>query len=279
MGRSLIGVAVIGTVIALLLAPDLILAGKAAAPPTQPGAAQLSKKERTGAGANRRTPEPAQAAPKPTAQDVTEEQIQLTLQQYVEKQFEGKVGDVQVRVLNVAEPVSVPAGLLETRVTAGGLDEGLGRRLFRMDLSVDGTHVQTLKVMADIMASAEVVTATRYLKPEETIQAEDLKVAKVQLPALVHDLALDPEAVIGKRVARPLRADAPIRMSALSVPFVVKRGDQVTIEVKHGGLLIQASGTTKASGQIGQSITVTNLDSGKDIRAKVVGPGVVRVGF
>jgi len=279
MGRSLIGLAVIGAAIELLLAPALILAGQATASSAQPGTAHLSKKKPADREANHRTAEPAPAAPKPTTQDVTVEQIQLTLQRYVEKRFEGKVSDVQVQVLNWAEPVTVPAGLLEARVAARGLDEGLGRRLFQMELSVDGTRVQTLKVMADVTASAEVVTAVRYLKPEETIQAEDLKVARIQLPALVHDFAFDPEAVIGKRVVRPLRTDAPVRMSALSVPFVIKRGDQVTIEVKHGGLLIQASGTTKASGQIGQSITVINLDSGKEIRGKVVGPGVVRVGF
>jgi|GEM_PF-375396 len=279
MARVLISAAVIGAAIELLLMPGLVLAGQGTASPAQPGTAQLSNKGPSGAGANRRAVEPVPAAPKPATQDVAVEQIQLVLQRYVERQFEGKVSDVQVQVLNWAEPVTVPAGLLEARVTARGLDEGLGRRLFQITLSVDGTRVEALKVMADVTASAEVVTAVRYLKPEETIQAEDLKVARIQLPALVHDFALDPEAVIGKRVVRPLRAETPVRMSALSVPFVVKRGDQVTIEVKHGGLLIQASGTTKVSGQIGQSITVTNLDSGKEIRGKVVGPGVVRVGF
>lgn len=279
MARVLIGAAVIGAAIELLFAPSLVLAGQATASAAQPGASQLSKKWPSGAGANHRTPEPTPDASKPATQDVTEEQIQLTLKRYVEKRFEGKVGDVQVRVLNLAEPVTVPAGFLEVRVAGRGLEEGLGRRLFQMELSVDGAQVQTLKVMAEVTASVEVVTAARYLKPEETIQAEDLKVVRIQLPALVHDFALDPEAVIGKRVVRPLRAETPVRMSALSVPFVVKRGDQVTIEVKHGGLLIQASGTTKANGQIGQSITVTNLDSGKEIRGKVVGPGVVRVGF
>jgi flagella basal body P-ring formation protein FlgA len=279
MARALIGVAVIGMAIELLVVPCLVLAGQATAPPAHPGTVQLSKKGPSGLGTIRRTAEPAPAASKPATQDVTEEQIRLTLQRYVEKRFEGKVEDVQVQVLNLAEPVTVPAGLLEVRVIARGLEEGLGRRLFQIELSVDGTHIQTLKVMADVAASADVVTAVHYLKPEETIQAEDLKVARIQLPALVHDFALDPEAVVGKRVVRPVRAEAPVRMSALSVPFVVKRGDQVTIEVKHGGLLIQASGTTKASGQLGQSITVTNLDSGKEIRGKVVGPGVVRVGF
>lgn len=223
--------------------------------------------------------QPSKEKPKPVTQEVTVEQVRLTLQRYVEKRVEGKVGEVQVRLLNLPDPVTVPAGLLEVRVASRALDEGLGRRIFQMALAVDGTQVQTLRVMAEVSATAEVVTASRYIKPEETIQAEDLALTTVQLPALVHDFVTDPESVVGKRAVRPLRADTPVRLSAISAPFVIKRGDQVTIEVKHGGLLIQASGVTKSGGQVGQSITVTNLDSGKEIRGKVIGPGVVRVGF
>ncbi|MBI5410641.1 MAG: flagellar basal body P-ring formation protein FlgA [Nitrospirae bacterium] len=224
--------------------------------------------------------QPSKEPPKPVMQEVTVEQVRLTLQRYVEKQVEGKVGEVQVRLLNLPDPVTVPAGLLlEVRVADRGLEEGLGRRIFQIALAVDGTQVQTLRVMAEVSATAEVVTASRYIKPEETIQAEDLAMATVQLPALVHDFVTSLDLVVGKRAVRPLRAGTPVRLSAISAPFVIKRGDQVTIEVKRGGLLIQASGTTKTNGQIGQSITVTNLDSGKEIRGQVVGPGVVRVGF
>jgi flagella basal body P-ring formation protein FlgA len=62
-------------------------------------------------------------------------------------------------------------------------------------------------------------------------------------------------------------------------PYAVRKGDRVTIEARRGRLLIQTTGITKAVGQIGQVVTVTNQDSGRDIRAKVVGPGVVQVEF
>jgi flagella basal body P-ring formation protein FlgA len=38
-------------------------------------------------------------------------------------------------------------------------------------------------------------------------------------------------------------------------------------------------GVTKSHGELGQTIIVSNVDSGKDLRATVVGPGVVRVSF
>ncbi|MCX5724645.1 MAG: flagella basal body P-ring formation protein FlgA [Nitrospirae bacterium] len=53
----------------------------------------------------------------------------------------------------------------------------------------------------------------------------------------------------------------------------------MAIEARHGGLSIQVTGVTKSSGELGQSITVANLDSGKELRAKIVAPGVVRVEY
>jgi len=268
MERKLIGMAVIGA---------LVWAGPAGAGAT--GEAGPNN------GSAKRAVSVAAAKPaskehrKPVTQEVTAEQVSLTLQRYIEKQVDGKVGEVEVRLLNYSEPMIVPAGLLEVRVASRALDEGLGQRIFQMALAVNGKPVETLKVLAEVSATAEVVTAARNIRPDETIQAEDLAMATVQLPALVHDFVTDPELVLGKRATRPLRADTPVKLSAVSVPHVMKRGDQVTIEIKHGGLLIQASGTTKSDGQVGQSIIVTNLDSGKEIRGKVIGPGVVRVGF
>ncbi len=268
MRRMLVGVAVMGA---------LLWAGQAGAGSSgQSGPSHGFSKGGTPVVGAKPSPKDK---PKPATQEVTVEQVRLTLQHYIEKQLEGTVREVQVHLLNLPDPVTVPAGLLEVRVAGRALDEGLGRRIFQMTLAVDGAQVETLKVMAEVTATAEVVTTSRYIKSDETIQAEDLTMATVQLPALVHDFVTDPESVVGKRATRPLRADAPVKLSAISAPFVIKRGDQVTIEVRHGGLLIQASGTTKSGGQVGQSITVTNLDSGKEVRGKVVGPGVVRVGF
>ena len=75
------------------------------------------------------------------------------------------------------------------------------------------------------------------------------------------------------------RETRPIKLTALRRPFVVRKGDRVMIEAKMGGLSIQTAGVTKGNGELGQTVTVSNTDSGKDVRGKVVGPGVVRVDF
>jgi flagella basal body P-ring formation protein FlgA len=65
----------------------------------------------------------------------------------------------------------------------------------------------------------------------------------------------------------------------VKLPLIVKKGDRVLIEARRGGLSIQTYGITKASGQVGQTIMVANLDSGRELRAKVVAPSLVQVDF
>jgi len=101
----------------------------------------------------------------------------------------------------------------------------------------------------------------------------------VELAVLGRQYATNLDEVIGKRAIRSLAVQSPISKSALAQPYLVRKGDRVTIEAKRKGLSIQTIGIMKAVGQAGQMVTVTNQDSGKDLRAKVVGPGVVRVEF
>ena len=85
--------------------------------------------------------------------------------------------------------------------------------------------------------------------------------------------------MIGKAAIRPLAAQSAIRITAVRRPFAVHKGDRVTIEARQGNLSIQTVGVTKSHGEMGQTITVSNVDSGKELRATVVAPGVVRVTF
>lgn len=221
----------------------------------------------------------AAPAPAPVETAVTVDQLRLLLREFLERRYRDKVAEVEVAVLSPDEAVTVPAGRLDTRVRPRGIQEALGRRLFEVAFLLEGKEVRTVRVLAEVTMQADVLTVTRSIRPEETLEAEDLKVSRVTLPSAGHDFVTDLEQAVGKRVIRPLREESPIKLSSLALPEVVQKGDQVTIEVKHGGLLIQANGTSKSGGSIGQSITVLNQDSKKEVRAKVVGPGTVRVEF
>jgi flagellar basal body P-ring formation protein FlgA len=216
---------------------------------------------------------------RPVTRELAPDLIKKTIERYLEGEWAGRVKAVQVTVLEPSDPVRLPAGAIELQVTPPSSEEGLGRRMFHLSVRVNGKPWTVIDALTDVAALIDVVVPSRYLKAEELVDAEDLTSARIKIADLKHPYITDQEDVIGKSTARPLQADLPIRPAFLKKPFMIKKGDRVMIEARRGGLSIQTSGVTKSSGQVGQSIMVANLDSGRELRAKVVAPGLVQVEF
>ncbi len=191
----------------------------------------------------------------------------------------GKMADLDVTLIDLQDPVVVPAGSVELEVHARGGEGTLGRRSFALDILVHRRLVRTVEVTADVAAYLELVVPARLILSDEVIQAEDLTLSKVKVHNFHHMFAARPDEVAGKSATRPLQAMTPIRLSLLKKPYAVRKGDRVTIEARHGRLAVQATGVTKSPGHLGEMVTVANVDSGKEIVAKIVGPGVVRVEY
>lgn len=215
----------------------------------------------------------------PAARDLSPELIKKTIQRYLEGEWGARVKAVQVILLEPSDPVKLPAGVIELQVVPSASDEGLGRRMFHLAVRTNGKPWNMIDALADVAAMIDAVVPSRYLKAEEIVGAEDLTTSRIRIPDLNHPFIIDPEEAIGMSAARPLQADLPLRPAFLKKPFLVKKGDRVMIEARRGGLSIQTSGVTKSSGQVGQFIMVANLDSGRELRAKVVAPGLVQVEF
>jgi flagella basal body P-ring formation protein FlgA len=209
----------------------------------------------------------------------TPEAIGKTIQSYLEKEWARTVKEVQVTVLEPSDPVGVPSGNVEWRVVPVRPEERLGRRHFQVAVTVNGKVWKTIDVAADVAAMIDAVALNRFIKPEEIIDEADLKNVRVRVSQLDHPFLVDSGHVIGKSAARPLPADTPLRAVFLKAPVVIKKGDRVLIEARRGGLSVHVYGVTKSSGYVGQTIMVANAESGRELRAKVVAPGLVQVEF
>lgn len=215
----------------------------------------------------------------PNRQAIHPDQIRRAIQTHLRREFAGKVQEIRVMVGEPQQPIMVPAGALGLSVSSTDMDESVGRRVFQVQVAINGTFHRTVEATTDVAAYLDILAPVRLIKTDEEIEANDVVTMRVALSDLRLPYATDPRDVVGKAATRPLPPQAPIRLTALRRPFVVRKGDRVMIEAKMGGLSVQTAGITKGNGELGQTITVSNTDSGKDLRAKVVGPGVVRVDF
>lgn len=186
---------------------------------------------------------------------------------------------VSVRILFPNKPLKVQAGTrhLEVEELAGGARTG--RRAFRVGLFIDRQYIKTINVVGEVRAQATVTAPTRWIKPREVMIAEDVTTMTVDVPSLAHDFILHPDEVIGKQVLRPLPPRQPIRKVMLDDPPIIHKGDRVMIEARRGGLVVQAVGLANAAGKSGDTISVKNTSSGREVIGTILRAGLVEVGF
>lgn len=218
-------------------------------------------------------------AGKAAVSEINPDQIKKVIQKHLESEWGRKVKTVHVTVVDPADPVMMSGGAVELHIVPNLTEEGLGRRRFHVEAVANGKPRKTIQVVADIAAMIDAVVPARFLKTDELIEREDLKTVGMRVHQVNHPFITDQGEIIGKSASRPLPPDTPLRLAFVKLPLAIKKGDRVLIEARRGGLSIRAYGVTKSSGQVGQTVMVANLDSGRELRAKVVAPSLVEVEF
>ncbi|WP_375057597.1 flagellar basal body P-ring formation chaperone FlgA [Zobellella sp. DQSA1] len=119
-----------------------------------------------------------------------------------------------------------------------------------------------------------VVTAADPVARNTLLQAQHLTLDYQDEVLLRGDVFSHPGELIGTRNKRDLRPGQPIRSSQLCV---VCKGDKVTILAQSGGLMIKTEGLAQEDGSFNDSVRIRNINSGREITARVTASGQVQV--
>ena len=74
-----------------------------------------------------------------------------------------------------------------------------------------------------------------------------------------------------------INIERPIRLQDVASPTVIKRGDNVDIEVTKGGIIIKCKGVANRDGRIGDIIPVTRVNTHIQLQALVVSGSKVTI--
>ncbi|MBY4675915.1 flagellar basal body P-ring formation chaperone FlgA [Marinobacterium arenosum] len=133
----------------------------------------------------------------------------------------------------------------------------------------------SLFISANVSASRNGLTAAVRIRRGERISSKHLRIQSLDMIRHSDSLAT-PEQAIGKIANRTLSAGRIISSGDLQVAAAVSKGDSVIIEAQRNGVVIRATGIAQQQGQVGDQIRVTNSRSGKEVKAEVIGKGLVR---
>lgn len=144
-------------------------------------------------------------------------------------------------------------------------------------VSIDGRVFTKVPVKIDVKQYRQVVVASGQVSMNDVFSAQNLSYERMDIGKLRAGYFTDMKKVLGMASGRSLNSSMVINESMLVKPILVKRGSTVNIIARIGGMEVTAMGEAMQDGAEGQLIRVKNVNSGKNISAKVIDAGTVQV--
>ena len=122
-------------------------------------------------------------------------------------------------------------------------------------------------------ALSETVVATRTIRPQSILTAQDLTVRPTAFPGGFDT----PGALIGQETRVVLYAGRPVLAEDIGPPALVDRNQIVTLAYAADGLVIRTEGRALARAGVGEAVRVMNLSSRATLTGRVAADGSVVV--
>jgi flagellar basal body P-ring formation protein FlgA len=124
-------------------------------------------------------------------------------------------------------------------------------------------------------AGVRLVVPTRDIVRGEVVAAADLTAATVP-GSVPGGTVLSAKSAVGMEARRLLHAGESFRVSDLKSPVLVVKGSIVTMIYEVPGVTLSAAMRAISAGGMGETVTVQNPVSFRQVGAVVTGPGQVR---
>jgi flagella basal body P-ring formation protein FlgA len=143
--------------------------------------------------------------------------------------------------------------------------------------------VLALPVFANLALAAgagdiRIVVPAHAIARGETITDDDLVYADVPAGQIQAGVVTSMNDLEGMEARRVLREGDAVRPDDVRKPILVAKGTTVTMEFTAPGITLTAVGKATTEGGLGETVTVLNPVSYRQIACVVTGPGTVRAG-
>ncbi|WP_035256916.1 flagellar basal body P-ring formation chaperone FlgA [Desulfatirhabdium butyrativorans] len=211
--------------------------------------------------------------------EVPRSEIERIALQYLQPRLPYDRNKTHVAFSGTAEKVLLSDADFTTQVSLPGRSDMLGSVPLMMQFLVKDQVEKKIWVTASVSVESQVVVAKKPINRRQIISEDMLDLVVGDLAKLPSNALKDMDDVVGKRALRLINTNEVLRIDLVEMPPVVKRNDIVTLLAEKGMLRITAKGEVRENGRRGERIRVINLDSNKEIYARVIDANTVRVEF
>lgn len=211
--------------------------------------------------------------------EISRERIEKIAMDFIYKKIPYERNRARVKEIRINRSVVLPKGSVTCKVVSPPNMDFFGLIPLSISFNVNGRFQKKVSVTVDIEVLTEVVVTKRPIGRYKMITEDDICLQKRDMSNLSSNIITNSEDVLGKRAKRTINAKTVLRADLVEFPFLVRRGDIVSIIAESDSLRITALGEVKEKGRKGQRIRVVNLDSKKGIYARVLDSNTVVVNF
>ena len=184
-------------------------------------------------------------------------------------------GDITVRVNNIDNRLKLRKcpNSIEIAVTGGFVKPGRNT----MQVSCSSDTPWRIFITGQVHVLRNVLLTNAPISKGHRITASDIKIKKMDISKLPMNYFQDKALVINKVAKRNIRAGSVLNANILTVPLLIKRGDNVSIIAANNGFTITMKGIAMANGSKGDNIRVKNIRTKKIIQGIIINSHSVKV--
>jgi flagellar basal body P-ring formation protein FlgA len=198
---------------------------------------------------------------------------------YIQQRTANLGCEIGIKRFSISGAPSFPTGPLDYEVIAPQQWEGWGNAGISIIVRQGNRVVRNLTARVEVEALAEMVVTVRQIDYGSVITAGDLALRKQDVASVRGRYLGRIEDVVGKKARITFKANAPLRSDQLEKMPLIKPGQLVTIVAENERMRITVTGKAKSAGAEGDTITVQNLNSLKELPARVLDAGTVQIVF
>ena len=157
---------------------------------------------------------------------------------------------------------------------------GIGAATFTATVSgPDGKMIRRFSGSVTIDREAQGIQVTRVIRRGEPLGPGDIKLLGTRLSQLPRGAFDRVDRMEGTVAREELRPGQWLTEQMLQVPDMVKRGQSVKVRLVRGPIQIAAPGIARQGGALGEVVRVENMQSRREVFARVISKDEVQVLF
>ncbi|GAB4336199.1 MAG: hypothetical protein Kow0037_17080 [Calditrichia bacterium] len=202
---------------------------------------------------------------------ISVEEVKAEVEKYIQQEMAATGYAYQIEWIDNLKPVRLNESPDQVVVTRRGGDMLMSKEVLQIRFYKAERVLRSVYFPIMLHVFGKVWQTTRAIPADQEISAEDVQLVDTDLSLLNHQPLMQSDSPVGTIAARPLKRGAVIYRKDVRQPYLIKKGETVSVYYKKGSLKIQLDALAMQNGAAGDIIWVKNPISKKRLKVRVEG--------